>query len=65
MAKRTPGLTDAELAKMEREAIDELHDVALRHVNRLPDRSGWRRPLIKVAAATDRPMKTTPGLKVI
>jgi hypothetical protein len=44
------GLSDAKLLTLEKEAIDEITVVALRHVNRLPSRSEWRPRLIRLAA---------------
>lgn len=44
------GLSDAKLLTLEKEALDEMTVVALRHVNRLPSRSKWRPQLIRLAA---------------
>ena len=44
------GLTDPELAQLEREAFEEVGAVALTHANRLPARSSKRELLFRIAA---------------
>ncbi len=42
-------LTDGEIAQLEREAVEEVSAVALRHANRLPDRSAKKRLFRRIA----------------
>jgi hypothetical protein len=62
-AELSPAEMDAELEELEQEAVEELRAVALKHVNRLPERSHWRRPFLKVAMSLSGATETTPKIE--